>query len=199
MLLYRKYKRSTANDSTRHSHAPIVLTICGLVVVGACVIAPLFALPRGGQIAVGPVSTQHPTIGSKAPTARLADVNGVSYEIPCSNGRTTLLFFFCVCRTCVRMSQVWISTQDRYPDVMTYGVASIHPDAIAEFRIHTNIQSPLLFDANHQVARLYQSSECPRTWVVDKHGQIIYSSNSTWSVRRISDDLERVLGGRSPA
>src|SRR5688572_10702931 len=59
----------------------------------------------------------------------------------------------------------------------TVVVASFKQDYDKQFRIESGYQGPILYDTEKRdVATKYDSRACPRVWVLDEKGKILYTS-----------------------
>jgi peroxiredoxin len=158
--------------------SPRVWVIIGSL-LGACASGSIAALchktledHRHGLAA----QTDQLGLGSMAPDFALRSYDGNEHALFRYRGRKVIVNFFCGCRECQIMAREWQRQFDGVPGLQVLAIASFSPTTATEFRRHTGITFPLLFDSFGNVAQQYRSVICPRCWLVNEQGRVIYSS-----------------------
>jgi peroxiredoxin len=118
---------------------------------------------------------QPPKVGGLAPDFSLTDYRGKTYRLSDFRGKKVLLNFFCGCGACCTMAQEWEKQFSNLDGIQLLAIADLSPTAAADFRKDTGIKFPLLFDPFGKVAQRYQSVSCPRCWVVNEEGKVVYA------------------------
>jgi peroxiredoxin len=92
-----------------------------------------------------------------------------------------VLAFFCGCKPCAEVAQ----RLARAPELAHARVYAIVTDrtsfqgaALARFRKRTGFRAPILWDKGGAVAAVYRASHCPRVWVADREGTLVYTNEN---------------------
>lgn len=116
-----------------------------------------------------------------APDFTLKDAKGRSYSLSQFRGKRVLLNFFCGCSFCSSVALAWgrlLKEENIHPTVAV-AVASFGTDYDRQFREETGWKGPVLYDTKERtVADQYDSRHCPRVWVLDEQGRILYTNRS---------------------
>jgi peroxiredoxin len=115
-------------------------------------------------------------VGSMAPDFILSDQNGNTHQLSRYRGRKVLLSFFCGCRLCEEVAREWQKQFGNSHGVQLLAVANFSPASATEFRSQTGTRFPLLLDAFGMVAKRYESSSCPRCWLIDQNGRVTFTN-----------------------
>ena len=132
------------------------------------------------------------TAGQSAPLFTLSGVDGHSHSLAAYQGRSVAVFFFCGCPWCVRCAQAWGALQRREeavhkPPHVTLVVFSGDGAAAKEFARETGLNTAdtvLLPDPKMLVTDAYQAEPCPRVFVIDPAGMMIYTNDHADDVAR---------------
>ena len=96
-------------------------------------------------------------------------------------GQPVVLTFFCRCGLCHAVAQEMAHTP-QLAGVRTYAIFGDdgigQPQYEKEFRESTGFQAPFLIDLSNEVGLQYDSTHCPRVWVIDRDGIIRYVNAS---------------------
>jgi peroxiredoxin len=138
----------------------------------------------------------HPlTVGSLAPDFTLSDYNGRVYRLSGYRGRRVLLNFFCGCGACAQLASTWEKIHRQHSDVQVLGISTITPATIQDWCRSLDVTFPTLFDPNYSVAEVYASTNCPRCWVIDERGKVVYTSHYQDDTTEVARALRRYLAG----
>jgi peroxiredoxin len=120
-------------------------------------------------------------LGQVAPDFTLKDAKGRSVSLHQFRGKRVLLNFYCGCSLCQSVAVRWqqmLKEKDLRP-IAVLAIASYKPEHDQEFRKETGAKFPILFDTpNRDIATTYDSRICPRVWVLDEQGRILYTNPS---------------------
>jgi peroxiredoxin len=122
-----------------------------------------------------------PRVGSVAPNFRLASTGNEMVQLSLLRGQPVILTFFCRCGLCHAVAKEMARTPELahariYAIFGDYSIGQ--PQDEKEFRESTGFQSPFLIDLASEVGLQYDSTHCPRVWVVDKNGIVRYVNAS---------------------
>lgn len=118
-----------------------------------------------------------------APDFHLRDVSGKLRSLQQFRGQPLVLFFFCGCIPCHNCAALWGEMQRTGavpPTARTLAVFLGDGAAAQSFAKETGLlvrQTVLLADPELKVARLYRAAPCPRVFVLDAAGRILYTNN----------------------
>jgi peroxiredoxin len=120
-------------------------------------------------------------LGQQAPDFTLKDAKGHPVSLHQYRGKRVLLNFFCGCSFCQAVAVGWeqMRKEKNLKPMAVVAVASYKPDHDLKFRQETGATFPILFDTEQRdIATKYDSRICPRVWVLDEQGRILYTSPS---------------------
>jgi peroxiredoxin len=145
-----------------------------MVIIGAVGLGSLRASSlRRSQ----PSASNPPKVGDLAPDFTLTDDNGKTYRLSDFRGKKALLNFFCGCGSCAELAETWEKIHRQFPDTQVLGISTINPDVIRNWCRSLDVTFPTLFDPNYGAAEVYDSTNCPRCWVIDEEGKVDYTSH----------------------
>jgi peroxiredoxin len=136
-----------------------------------------------------PTPSSPPKVGSLAPDFTLSDSNGKTYRLSDLRGKKVLLNFFCGCGKCAELALVWEKIHRHADDVQVRGISTINPERLRGWCRAMDITFPALFDPNYRVAEIYNSTDCPRCWVIDETGKVVYTSCEEDSLSAVASAL----------
>jgi peroxiredoxin len=124
-----------------------------------------------------------------APNFSLTDADGVKHSLSDYRGRPVALYFFCGCEWCHRTATIWgqmqhagalpASTGGKQP--VTLVVFSGDAAAAKQFATETAMDlnnTVLLTDQEmHVTLDLYNAEPCPRVFVINPTGTVLYTNN----------------------
>lgn len=129
------------------------------------------------------------SLGQSAPNFALPDLNGQTQTFSAQQGRTTALIFFCGCGRCHTAAKE-IANQQRHGKLRSIvTVLALDRVRAREFQRKTGLVGTILCDPSDATAENYQSTFCPRLWVVSASGQIQYRSAYALEGSDLSDAL----------
>ncbi len=134
-----------------------------------------------------------PKVGSLAPEFTLTDYNGKTYRLSDFRGKKVLLNFFCGCGSCAELAVTWEKIHRQRSDVQVLGVSTINPEIIRDWRRSLDVTFPTLFDPNYSVAEEYESTNCPRCWVIDEKGKVVYISREQYDLSAVIQTLQHLF------
>lgn len=119
--------------------------------------------------------------GQEAPDFTLKTADGKPISLHQYRGQRLLLNFFCGCSFCRGVAMSWntlLKEKNVHPTRQLV-VASFKPDYDKQFRIESGYNGRILYDTEKRdVAQKYDSRICPRVWVLDEQGKILYTNPS---------------------
>jgi peroxiredoxin len=120
-------------------------------------------------------------IDAPAPDFTLKDAKGRAVSLHQFRGKRVLLNFFCGCSYCRGVAMAWsgLLKEPKIRPTVTVAVASFKEDYDQQFRKETGWKGPILYDTpQRDIATKYDSRICPRVWVLDEQGRILYTNHS---------------------
>jgi peroxiredoxin len=120
-------------------------------------------------------------IGQVAPDFTLKDAKGRPVSLHQFRGKRVLLNFFCGCSFCQAVAVDWqhLLKEPGLRPTAVLAVAHYSLEHDKEFRKETGATFPILFDTEHRdISTRYDSHICPRVWVLDEQGRILYTNPS---------------------
>jgi peroxiredoxin len=150
---------------------------------------------RGRTASSIPVAAE---AGARAPDFDLEVLGKPSERVSLASlrGRPVILVFNCGCKLCYDFNHVLVATAPKFKDAQFIGIMMNHwsyaPNQIRNFRETTGFRWPLLMDNKSQTTIEYQSTDCPRAWLIDRDGVIRYHNkdNKEAPEKIISELLE---------
>lgn len=136
------------------------------------------------------VNSQELMLGQAAPNFALPDLKGKVQALSMQRGKTTALIFFCGCSRCHTAARR-IADQQRHGSLRSL-VTVLALDSVAahKFQRETGLAGMILCDPSDATAEMYQSSFCPRLWVVSPSGRIQYRSAYALEGSDLTDALQ---------
>jgi peroxiredoxin len=196
MLMVTPVRHSpTRRPSAGLSGSLLLLTLSittGLLVFRVVALAP-------GRPAEVPIA---PRLDYLAPDFNLPTLETPATRISLRSlcGRPVLLIFSCGCNKCKRLGKMIADASSMLTEAMPIVIA-MNPWGYAEsrarqYRRETGFRWPILVDNGIQTSVTYNSTECPRVWLIDREGIIRYcSEHSGERPERIVSDLTRAYQG----
>lgn len=99
------------------------------------------------------------------------------------------LVFFCGCGRCKEAAFVLAKAQKARTFPAMLFVVAMPPTQAKQFAQQTGIRGTLISDDNDRLAEIYDSTLCPRIWVVDKDGRIAFRSPALLAGTTLQDAL----------
>jgi peroxiredoxin len=128
----------------------------------------------------GPALPVAAAIGARAPEFKLEVLGKPGEHLALSDlrGRPAIVIFNCGCRLCYDFNNAFKEVAPRMKDAQPVGIMMNHysyaPGQVRNFRETTGFQGPLLMDNKSATTLTYNSTDCPRAWLIDRDGVIRY-------------------------
>jgi peroxiredoxin len=123
-----------------------------------------------------------PKVGSLAPNFRIASTGNEMVQLSLLRGQPVILTFFCRCGLCVAVAKEMARTPQLAERARIYAIFGDYsigqPQDEKAFRDDTGFRAPFLIDLASEVGLQYDSTHCPRVWVIDKSGVVRYVNAS---------------------
>jgi peroxiredoxin len=157
-------------------------------------VSPLEFTLNGKQATVVP-----PRFGSVAPDFRLQTTGSEIIQLSLQRGRPVVLAFFCRCGLCHEVAKAIATAPgiaEKAKVLAVFGDQAItDPKEEKAFREDTGFTAPFLIDLSVEAGTLYDSTRCPRVWVIDPKGIVRYRSVSqTTPPSQIVGEVLKALG-----
>lgn len=138
-----------------------------------------------------------PEVGRPAPGFVLRDADGATWSLTGLRGQPVFLAFVCGCSSCRRLVRTWKALRRQCPGVRTVWVTGLGAaDAVALAR-SAGMGHPLLLDHFSAVAEAWGVDACPRCFLIDAGGMLVYASPdgglSRAEVRELTERLGRYV------
>ena len=149
-------------------------------------------------------------INEPAPNFRLLDLDGNTVQLSDLRGRIVVLnFWSCECPHSERTDREIMSMLVQWQDeVVLLPVAPNSIETVQAVREAAQVRRlpPVLLDAGHHVADLFQAVTTPHIFVIDRDGILRYAGavdNASFRLRRptrfyLDEAVEALLAGRLP-
>jgi peroxiredoxin len=140
-----------------------------------------------------------PRVGSLAPNFRLASTGNEMVQLSLLRGQPVVLSFFCRCGLCHAVAKEMARTPQLAERARIYAIFGDYtigqPPDEKEFRQSTGFEAPFLIDLSSEVGLQYDSTHCPRVWLIDKNGIVRYvNASQTAPPEQIVADVLKALG-----
>jgi len=179
------------------------LALCVLLAVAYCV--SLSSQPVRANSAVNPpANPAHKAKLSKVftpPNFTLTDADGKKVSLADYRGRPVALYFFCNCKWCHKYAHLWGTFQRggalvpaHGPAPVTLVVFSDDASGAKQFAEVTGLAQtdtvllPDMPDNLHVTDELYNAEPCPRVFVIDPSGKLVYTNNHKDDAPRLPND-----------
>jgi cytochrome c biogenesis protein CcmG/thiol:disulfide interchange protein DsbE len=171
------------------------LRALALAVTCVTYIAARKLLPVGGAILREHVRPHSKSlaVGASATDFALLANDGKQYRLSDLRGRRIVLNFLCGCDRCSAVAPKWQEIYKMMPGVIVLGVSSLGKGFATGWSETEGVTFPILFDPDHSIAQAYNSINCPRSWVVDQYGRIVYVSRAEESPAALGRALKQYL------
>lgn len=150
----------------------------------------------------GRVSDNKPTpttlLNKQAPDFKLTTLDNQEFKLSEQRGKTIVLFGMAGwCGTCIPEGRVLTQVRKAYADrgVEIIGVAFTkgdNEDFLKEFRNLGTIDIPLALDTDN-IALKYQLVKLETTYIINKHGTIVYKDEAFTSYTDYKRELDKLI------
>ncbi len=137
--------------------------------------------------------------GVAAPDFRLPDLDGGEVALASLRGKVVLVNFWATwCAPCEEempaMQRLHSRLAGRPFELLAISVDEDHA-AVVRFRDRLRITFPILLDPEKRVARDYQSSRFPESFLIDREGTLVgrYIGERDWDADAYVQRIERLL------
>jgi len=145
----------------------------------------------------------HTKVGDRMPAITVQEVSGSTFSLAREQGKVVVVNFWATwCPPCraempLLEKEIWEKYKSR-PDFAMIAIAREQSQqTIADFQKHHPFTYPLAYDPHRAVYARFADSGIPRTYVVDRHGKIVFQSlgYEPGDVGALDKAIEKALAG----
>ncbi len=143
--------------------------------------------------------------GESMPSFTVQELSGHTFSMARERGKVVVVNFWATwCSPCrVEMPLLEKEIWDQYksnPDFAMVAIARQQTEAtIASFsKMHPEFTYPLAYDPERKVYAKFADAGIPRSYVVDKHGKIVFQSvgYETGDIKKLNKAVQKALAGK---
>jgi peroxiredoxin len=130
-----------------------------------------------------PASATHTRVGQKMPAFTVSELSGDTFSLSRDAGKVIVVNFWATwCGPCqIEMPEIEKRIWQIYKSNPSFAMVAIAreqtKDTIASFqKAHAAYTFPLAYDPDRATYKLFADAGIPRSYVVDRHGIIVYQS-----------------------
>lgn len=121
-------------------------------------------------------------LGDRMPAISVQELSGGTFSMAQEHRKVVVVNFWATwCGPCQLemprlQKEIWDTYKSR-PDFAMVAIAREQTkDVVAEFQQHHSYTFPLAYDPDRSTYKLFADAGIPRTYVVDRHGRIVFQS-----------------------
>lgn len=125
----------------------------------------------------------HTKVGDKMPAISVQETSGATFSLASEKGKVVVVNFWATwCGPCqVEMPRLEKEIWEKYKSSPDFAMVAIareqSKETVSEFQLkHPTYTFPLAYDPHRLVYAKFADSGIPRTYVVDRHGKIVFQS-----------------------
>jgi thioredoxin-dependent peroxiredoxin len=171
------------------------LAIYALITIGSVQLALRNPHVRSGIDIERPLNAgrQAPHVGQPAPDFTLDDVNRQAYHLSRHRGKMLMINFFCGCGKCFGVTHEWMNIQKANPGLQVWAVSALTRGDTIRWCREAGLTGTILLDTQQIVARRYAAIQCPRSYLLNEDGKILYVSRTAYEPGIVTAEIGRRL------